>query len=763
MRRKRIDTICHVKMARRYNGKVQWHLRRYLGSFIFIVLLCFSVALGATIGILFVYNSDLPQVDSLEDSRPSVIATVYSDDNQIIGSFAQERRIMAKWEDIPPVVRNAIISVEDQNFYEHWGIDLFGIARASLRNLMNGRIVEGGSTLTQQLSKNLFLTTGRSGIAEKTLGRKIQEAMLAIQIERTYTKEQILTWYCNLGYMGHGQYGFAAAADFYFGKSLKDLTIEEAALLAALPRSPKNYSPIVNPDRAKSRRDYAIDRMVAEKKITAAEGEKAKKIPINLAPKKRQDELAAYFVEEIRQYLEKTYSRYEVQESGIQVYSTLNVAMQKAANAAVRKGLREYDKRHGWRGVTRNLVAEGTKDLIKASLPDWQFPIQADDIVEGVVLAVSKNTATVKIGEYQTLLTPPDFAWTNVQSADEILKPGDVALFLVRTLNPADHKMAISLEQKPQVQGALVAIDPGTGDVKALVGGYDFKESKFDRAKQAMRQTGSVFKPFVYTAAVDRGLKPDDTIVDSRINIGGYAPDNYDGQFKGTITIRQALAESRNVPAVKTLANVGISNLMPYIKRFGITSKIEPYLPTALGSAEITLMEMTSAYTTFPNDGLRVVPRLVSKVTDYDGNEKPDEQNLPALRDVIPAQTARTMVDLLQEPVRRGTATKLQELKRPVAGKTGTTNDYTDAWFIGFTPSLTMGVWVGFDEKVTLGDKETGGKVALPIWFDAMQEIYKNRKVETFQPPDAPPISGVPEGSSAPAGEVASAVKGTQQ
>ena len=746
------------KMTRRYNGQVQWHLSRYLGSLVFIVLLCFSIALGASIGILFVYNSDLPQVDSLEDSRPSVIAVVYSDDNQVIGSFAQERRIIAKWEDIPPVLRNAIISVEDQNFYEHWGIDLFGIARASLRNLMNGRIVEGGSTLTQQLSKNLFLTNGRSGVAEKTIGRKIQEAMLAIQIERTYTKEQILTMYCNLGYMGHGQYGFAAAAEFYFGKSnLRDLTIGEAALLAALPRSPKNYSPIVNPERAKARRDYAIDRMVAEKKITAAEGDKAKKTPINLPPKKRQDELAPYFVEEIRQYLEKTYSRYEVQESGIQVYSTLNVAMQKAANAAVRKGLREYDKRHGWRGVTRNLLAEGTKDLMKASLPDWQFPVQADDIVEGVVLAVSKNTATVKIGEYQTLLTPPDFAWTNAQNAEEILKPGDVALFQVRMLNAAEHKMAISLDQKPQVQGALVAIDPATGDVKALVGGYDFKESKFDRAKQAMRQTGSVFKPFVYTAAVDRGLKPDDTVVDSRINIGGYSPDNYDGQFKGTITIRKALAESRNVPAVKTLASVGIPNLIPYLKRFGITSKIDPYLPTALGSAEITLMEMTSAYTTFPNDGLRVVPRLISKVTDYDGNEKADENNLPALRDVIPAQTARTMVDLLQEPVRQGTATRLQELKRPVAGKTGTTNDYTDAWFIGFTPSLTMGVWVGFDEKVTLGDKETGGRVALPIWFDTMQEIYKNRKVETFQPPEAPAISGTPEGSTAPA-EVASAV-----
>src|SRR5688572_7388010 len=743
-------------MTWRYNSEVHWHLKRYLGSLVFLVLLSFSIAVGATVGILFVYNSDLPQVESLEDSRPSVIAVVYSDDNQVIGSFAQERRILVKYDDIPPVVRNAIISVEDQNFYDHWGIDLFGIARASLRNVMNGRIVEGGSTLTQQLSKNLFLTP------EKTLGRKVQEAMLAIQIERNYTKEQILEWYCNMAYMGHGQYGFAAAAEFYFGKNLRDLTIEEAALLSALPRSPKNYSPIQNPERAKARRNYAIDRMVAEKKITALEGEKAKKIPLILSPKQRQDELAPYFVEEIRQYLEKTYGTSVVQESGLQIYSTLNVSMQKAANVALRKGLRDYDKRHGWRGVTRNLVSEGVKDLSTASLPDWQFPIRAEDIVQGVVLAVTSENATIKIDKYQATLTPQDIAWTQATSPQEILKPGDVALFLVRSINAGENKLSVALEQKPAVQGALVAIEPSTGDVKALVGGYDFNDSKFNRARQAMRQTGSVFKPFVYTAAVDRGLKPDDTVVDSRTNFGNYTPDNYDGEFKGTITIRRALAESRNVPAVKTLSNVGIDNLIPYLRRFGITSKIDRYLPTALGSAEITLMEMTSAYSTFPNDGVRVVPKLITKVTDYDGNDKTQEESGPTLRDVIPAQTARTMVDLLQEPVRHGTATKLQELKRPVAGKTGTTNDFSDAWFIGFTPSLAMGVWVGFDERVSLGDKETGGRVALPIWFDAMQEIYKNRKVETFQPPDTPVISGVSR-SPAPSADVASAAPAVKE
>jgi len=685
------------------------------------------MAIGATAGVLFVYNSDLPQVDSLEDSHPPLMTEVFADDNQVIGSFALERRILVKWEDIPPVVRNAIISVEDQNFEEHWGIDLFGVARAGLKNLLKGRAAEGGSTLTQQLSKNLFLTP------EKRLRRKIQEAMLSIQIERNYTKAQILTMYCNLIYMGHAQYGFAAAADFYFGKKLKDLTIEEAALLAALPRSPNNYSPILNPAKAKGRRDYAIDRMVAEKKITVAEGTEAKAIPIKLVQRERADELAPYFVEEIRQYLDKTFkSTYAYQESGLKVYSTLNVNMQKAANAALRQGLRDYDKRHGWRGATRNLLAEGTGDLQNVTLPDWKFPIRTNDIVEGVVLSASKTSADVKIAEYEAKLSLPDMAWTKAKAPDEIFKAGDVALFMIRSINAADRKIAISLEQKPSVQGALIAIDPSTGDIKALVGGYDFATSKFNRATQALRQTGSIFKPFVYTTAIDRGvIKLEDTIVDSPVNFNGYAPGNYDGKYEGTITIRHALGDSRNVPAVKVLHSVGVDNLIPYVRRFGLTSRMDPYLPLALGAADVTLIEMVSAYTTFPNDGVRVVPRFILNVTDNNGEVK--KENFNELKDVIPAETARTMVDLLQEPVKHGTSVKAQELKRPVAGKTGTTNDFTDAWFIGFTPSLVMGVWVGFDEKVTLGDKETGGKAALPIWLDAMQQIYKDRKIETFQ------------------------------
>jgi len=328
-------------------------------------------------------------------------------------------------------------------------------------------------------------------------------------------------------------------------------------------------------------------------------------------------------------------------------------------------------------------------------------------------------------------LTPQDIAWTKAKDPSEILKRGDVALFMIRSMDSANRKVEVTLEQKPKVQGALVAIEPRTGEVKAMVGGYDFDDSKFNRATQALRQTGSSFKPFVYAAAVDNGLRPDDTILDAPVSFGSYSPGNYDGKYEGTISIRRAFADSRNIPAVKTLAKLGVQTLIPYVRRFGITSRIEPVLPIALGAADVTLMEMVSGYSTFPNDGVRVVPQMIRRVTDYDGAVL--EENLPELRDVIPAETARIMVDLMQEPIRGGTATKAKELKRPVAGKTGTTNDFTDAWFIGYTPSLAAGVWMGFDEKVTLGDKETGGVVALPIWIDMLQQVYKDKPIEQFE------------------------------
>ena len=714
--------------------------RRYFGSVLFVALLVLSITLGATGGVLFVYNTELPQVESLEDYRPNVITEVYGDDGQVIGSFALERRIIIETEQIPQVFKDAIISVEDQNFYGHWGLDFYGISRAALKNILAGRVVEGGSTITQVLSENLFLTH------ERLWALKIKEAMLSIQIERRYTKDEILTLYCNQIYLGHGMYGVAAATEYYFGKNVQDLTIEEAALLAALPRSPTRYSPLNSPERALMRRNYAIDRMVAESKIGVDEGEQAKQRPIRLNPARRPDELAPYFVEELRQYLEETYGTYAVHEGGLRVYSTLNAKMQRAAQESLRQGLREYDKRHGWRDPPTNLVANGIDDLENYALEEWKQPLRSGDLVPGIVLEVGSRTATVRVSEYRDEITLDDIRWTGRRSPGDVFSRGDIVTFMVQSVNPREKTIELSLDQLPEVQGALLAIDHRTGEVKAMVGGYDFEQSEFNRATQARRQTGSAFKPLLYTAALDYGMRPDQTIEDAPVDFDGYSPTNYEGDYQGTISLRQALARSRNVPAVRILNEIGFDTLVPMIARFGISSVIEPYLPVALGATDITLIELTSAYSTFPNGGVRVQPRLINRVTDYDGDIL--EEDFPQPHDVIPADLALQMVDLLGEVVRSGTATRAQSLGRPVGGKTGTTDNYTDAWFLGFTPSLTAGVWVGFDPKVTLGHGETGGGVALPIWISFMEQVYEDRPVENFEFVDSFLSQTEPEPSS---------------
>ena len=716
---------------------MRFQIRRYFGTFLFAALLVLSITLGATGGVLFVYNSELPQVESLEDYRPDVITEVYGDDGQVIGSFALEHRVIMRSDQIPQIVKDAIVSVEDKNFLEHWGLDFYGISRAALRNILAGRVVEGGSTITQVLSENLFLTHDR------LWALKIKEAMLSIQIERRYTKEEILTMYCNQIHLGHGMYGVAAASEYYFGKNVQDLAIEEAAVLAALPRGPATYSPILNPERALMRRNYAIDRMVAEAKISVDEGEQAKQRPIRLSQERVPDQLAPYFVEELRQYLEETYGTFAVHEGGLRVYSTLNGDMQRAAQSSLRSGLRAYDRRHGWRGVETNLIAEGIENLENHSLDDWKQPLRAGDIVRGIVLASDRRTATIRLGDYSDTIGSREIAWTRSRSPASVLQPGDVALFEIQSIDPAEKTIEVSLEQQPEVQGAVIAIDQATGEVKAMVGGYDFNTSKFNRATQALRQTGSAFKPILYAAALDYGLRPEQMITDEPTDFDGYTPGNYDGEFKGELTLREALALSRNVPAVKILAEIGFDVLTPIVGRLGITSVIEPYLPIALGATDISLIELTSAYSTFPNAGVRVAPRLINRVTDYDGDIL--EENFPELGDVFPAETAGVMVDLLEEVVRNGTATSAQALGRPVAGKTGTTNDFTDGWFVGFTPSLTAGVWVGFDRKVTLGRAETGGRTALPIWIDFIDQVYEDQPVEEF-PKALPALSRAPFG-----------------
>jgi len=731
---------------------MRFEFRRYFVSVLFVFLLVLSIAVGAGAGFLFVYSSDLPQVESLEDYRPNVVTEVYGNDGQVIGTFALERRIIVEPSQIPEVLKDAIVSVEDQNFYSHWGLDVWGIARAAIKNVRAGRVVEGGSTITQQLSENLFLSPKRQWAL------KLQEALFAIQIERHYTKDEILTLYINQIYLGHGMYGFAAAAEYYFGKNLQDLAIEEAATLAALPRAPSTYSPLNDPDRSLMRRNYAIDRMVAEDKIAADQGEQAKQQPMRLNQSRQTDPLAPYFVEELRQYLEETYGTYAVHEGGLRVYSTLDSRLQAAAQDSVRRGLRASAKRHGWRGARTILITNGVEDLETHVLPGWSRPLRAGSLINGIVLDATETSATVRVAGYTDQIGRPEIAWTGASRPSEILEAGDVASFLIQSVDPAEKTIELELDQEPRVEGAMIVVDNDTGDILAMVGGYDFTRSQFNRSTQALRQTGSVFKPFLYTAALESGLRPEDTIDDSPVNFDGYSPTNYDGEYRGVITLRQALAGSRNVPAVRLLSQIGFDRLRPLLKRMGITAPIQPYLPIALGATDMTLIEVTSAYSTFPNHGIRVEPRMITRVTDYDGNVL--EEPFAEPHDVIPEDLAAEMVDLLQEVVRSGTATGAQVLGRPVGGKTGTTNDFTDAWFLGFTPSITAGVWVGFDEKVSLGNSETGGRAALPIWISFMKQAYEDTPVEEMEQFDPPPAR---LSSSAGIGYAASDTRGSEE
>ena len=681
---------------------------------------------GALAGLLFVYSTDLPQVTDLERYRPSSITELYDDKGAVIGSFALQRRVIARYEDYPKVLRDAVISIEDKDFERHWGIDLWRVMGAAYRDLSSGSRAQGASTLTMQLSRNLFLNPDRK------FGRKVQEVMMAIQIERRFTKEQIFTLYANQIFLGHGVYGFEAGSEYYFSKKAKDLTIEEAALLAGLPKGPSAYSPINNPDKALRRRNLVINNMMEDGRITAAEAMEAKSKPLNLRLLSDPNNVAPYFVEETRRYLEKKFGTDQVHEGGLKVYTTLDGALQRAANRAVLDGLATYERRHGWKAHLPNVFAAGD-DFATYEHADWAHTPEAGSYFHALVSMVSPTQAELKIGKYTATLRPAEMAWTTHRNPSEILAVGDVAYVRVLLVEPNQH-LQVALEQDSGAQAALVAIDNNTGEIRAMVGGRDFDESKFNRATQALRQTGSSFKPYVYSAAVEQGAMPDDTILDAPISFPGaggtWSPHNYDGKYEGVISLRHALADSRNIPAIRLAQRVGIKTVIEYVHKFGITNEIQPYLPVALGSAEVTLLEHTAAYTTFPNDGVRLSPHMMRKVTDYDGHVL--EQDVGDVRDVISAHSARIMVELLRGVVLHGTGYAATKLNHPVAGKTGTTNDFTDAWFMGFSPSITCGVWVGFDEKKTLGAKETGAQAALPIWMDFMRVALADRKDEQF-------------------------------
>ncbi len=701
--------------------------KKLVGRVVFGILVLASALLGTLAGLLIVYSTDLPQIGELQRYRPSTITELYDRQGRVIGSFALQRRVLVNYGDFPRVLRDAILSTEDKNFESHWGVNFWRVLGATYRDLSSGSRVQGASTLTMQLSRNLFLSP------ERHFSRKIQETMLALQIERHFTKQQIFTLYANQIFLGHSVYGFEAGAEYYFGKHAKDLKLEEAALLAGLPKAPAFYSPVNYPERALKRRNVVINNMLEDGKITAAEAARAKAAPLRLNIRV-ENSPAPYFVEEVRRSLEKKYGSDQVHEGGLRVYTSLDLDLQRAATQAVLDRLAAYEHRHGWTGDLKNVTAAG-ETISGYRDPDWDQQLLPGSYVHALVVDVGLQFAKVKFGKYSASLGPAELAWTGKKLARNVLKPGDLVYVKVHSL-AADGSARVALEQDSGAQGALLAIDNATGDIQAMVGGRDFDESKFNRATQAQRQVGSSFKPFVYTAAIDQGADPDDRVLDepATFNSNGtsYTPHNFDHHFEGNITLRRALAESRNIPAVKLAQKTGMASVAEYARRFGITSPIPLVLPVALGAADLTLYEQTSAFTVFPNDGIRIEPRYIRKVTDYEGHVL--EEDFPDAKDVVGSRTARTMVSLLEGVVQHGTGSAARKLNHPLAGKTGTTNDYTDAWFIGFSPSITCGVWMGFDEKKPLGSNETGGQAALPIWIDFMRTALADpaRKNESF-------------------------------
>jgi penicillin-binding protein 1A len=715
--------------------------RRVFGQFVFGVLLLLAAASGVLAGLLFVYSTNLPKVAELETYRPDVMTQLYASDNTPIASFALEHRIIVGYDQIPPLMRNAILSIEDRHFEDHVGVDLIRIVRAAVIDLMEWRAAQGASTLTQQLSRRLFLSP------EKNWKRKVEEALLAIQIERHFTKAQIFTMYANQMELGYGNFGFEAASEYFFGKHLKDLTLPEAATLAGLPQNPNIYSPIRHPERCLERRNRVLEAMLDNGKITRAQYLEARQAPLGLNIQHWNNNVAPYFVEYVREFLEKKYGPETVEEKGLKVYTTVDLHQQTLAEESLRQGLRDDDKRRGWRGPQKNILKAqspdgGEKPLTLESYADddWSTPPEDGALEHGLVMSVGSESALVRFGDYTARLTPADYAWTKQSDPHAIFLPGDVELFLIKGVK--GHTVQAKLDQDPDVQGAMVVLDNQTGAIRAMVGGYDFNVSKFNRAVQAERQVGSSFKVYVYTQAFLDGMKPFDTVIDSPISFpsssGVWAPHNYDNRYEGTIDLIRALAESRNVPAVRLLAHVGVDQVIKLCRRFGITSRLTPNLPLALGASDLTLLEHTSGFSTFPDDGLHVPPRGIDRVTDYDG--RVIDEFRPEITDVIPAPIARLMVSMLREDIEypTGTAVRARSLsvKYDLGGKTGTTNDFTDAWFIGFSPGITCGVWVGFDDHHTLGDKEEGSHVALPIWMQFMGEALKDRPVGRF--PNSP-------------------------
>ena len=716
-------------------------------SLIVLIILSSAITIG---GIYFYLSRDLPKISSLTDYRPPIITTVYSDDNRKIAEFYNERRIVIPLSEMPKMLIDAFIAAEDARFFKHKGIDFLSIIRAYFKNIEAGTIVQGGSTITQQVTKSFLLTP------EKNYTRKIKEVILAYRIDKKFTKEEILFLYLNQIYLGHGAYGVEAAAGNYFGKSAKDLNLAECAILAGLPQAPSRYSPFKSPEKAKQRQIYVLNRMIAEDYITNIQATEAINTELDIKPRRNwYIEKVPFYTEHIRRYIEKKYGPDALYNDGLKIYTAVNIEMQKTARKEIERGLKALDKRQGYRGPLKHLSEEEIEAFSKELRKELEEnPVEEGKIVNGVVIEVNdtNDTAIVRIGNAQGIININSMRWARkpdpevpyyearVKHPGEVLDIGDVILVKIKNKITDSDLWELELEQEPKAQAALLSIEAETGHVKVVIGGRDFRKSQFNRAIQSRRQPGSAFKPVIYAAAIDKGYTPASVIIDSSIVFEDtehnftWKPRNYEEKFHGPTLLRDAIVKSRNVVTIKILKDIGIDYAIDYAGKLGITSNLSRDLSIALGSSGMSLLEIVKAYSVFANLGYLIEPVFITHIIDRNGNVL--EEAAIKRKKVIDQSTAYIITSLLEGVVKHGTGRRVRELNRPVAGKTGTTNNLHDAWFVGYTPRYITGTWVGFDDESSLGKSETGSRAASPIWLGFMKYVLADKPVRVFHIPE---------------------------
>jgi penicillin-binding protein 1A len=730
------------KEPRRMLSFLKWGI---VFSFTFMLLTA-----GGLVGLYVYLSRSLPEINSLEDYQPSTVSYVFSDDGRKIGEFYNERRIVIPLSDMPDHLINAFVAAEDSRFREHPGIDIQSIFRAFIKNFQAGTITQGGSTITQQVTKSFLLTP------ERTYERKLKEAILAYRIEKKFTKDQILYLYLNQIYLGHGAYGVESAAENYFGKHARDLDLAECAMLAGLPQAPSRYSPFQFPDRAKQRQIYTLNRMKEEGMISNMEVTEAIDMPLDIKPRKNWFiERVPFYTEHVRRYVEKKYGADVLYNQGLQIHTAVNIEFQKMGRNAVNQGLVDQDHRMGYRGPSGQIPLSQIESFCAVEAEKIQESLlNQGDVHTGVVLNVDdqKGKTVVRVGNFKGTIRLETMTWarrpdpkiayyeSKVTAPSQVLEPGDIIQVKVKAVSESGADYEFTLYQEPVAQAALLSIEAETGHVKAMIGGRDYRDSQFNRAYQSLRQPGSAFKPIIYAAALDKGYTPATVIMDSPVVYEDaerdfiWKPQNYAETFYGPTLFREALVHSRNVVTIKILQDIGISYVTDYARKLGITSDISQDLSIALGSSGVSLLEMVNAYAVFSNLGYFIEPVFITEIFDRHGNLLESSQLVR--KKVIDMSTAYIMTHLMESVVKSGTGQRVRALKRPVAGKTGTTNSLYDAWFLGYTPRYTTGVWVGLDQGGSLGKGETGSRTASPIWLDYMQQVLEGKPVRTFIVPD---------------------------